>query len=476
MSHATYAVVSMGASSGAGTAASAIFTAAATAGGVIVAGAAVYMVAQKMRSDYSAALTEYQTRSLREAALHAVQNAALVAAQNRAREMALSLTEKALDDPNTAFLLSGLGRLKTRLQGLSDPNDPTPTQGAALLLRDVGELLKQVASGEDAATFDAYEKLAQAVSRLATQAKESTLTSDTQRQRLIELVNEEVELLRADVDASVMAQKRYDQKRAALNERFGEVEQLAANQPKIALQSLALLRDRVRGELREAAQEAKRDAQNAARMRELVGEISASAQAVLRQDLLEAPRREAELLLRKVSSLVAATPVELADLEILATQAHTLLAETEKAIEEKAMAQYLEEQVSQVLGSLGYRVTLAASSGEGEAAEAQKMVAVLDSNVGVQLNIDGTGNLSGEMVAFSESAAEVDARSEERVCDVMDLIFDGLRRKNMVVREKKRHHFKPEGGKVKVVNAVKQDTGAASTTAQPKALEMNIGD
>jgi hypothetical protein len=463
MSGATDAIVyTSTTTAGAG---SAVFAAAAAAGGVLVAGAAVYLAARKMRADYCAALTEYQTRSDREAALFAAQQATRQAAQDRARALSLSLSEKALEDPNTAFLLSGIGRLKNRLGGLGDPNDPTPGNGVAILFRQCEDILERINAGEVTAQLAAYERLSEAVTALATQVR---LAQGKVPAKSVALAHEAIAALREDLNDSLLAERRHEKTRFALLERLVEIERLAENQPGVVLQGLALLRERFRGELHAAAAEAALQAKNALRVRELVGEISAHAQAVLQQEVLQAPRREAELLLKRVSAVVAATPVELTALEALSFEAKDLFEATETAIDEKAMAEYLEDQVSQVLGSLGYRVTMASSG-----TEEKKLVAVLDSGIGVQLNVDGRGGLSGEMVAFSEHTAEVDFYQQERVCDLMDAIFDGLRRKNMVVREKKRKNFKVGSDRVKVVRPVERVENTAIAT-EKKALEMKL--
>lgn len=467
MSGATEAVIyTTMSSAGGASGASALFSTLAATGGVVIAGAAIYLAARQMRSDYCAAFTQYQGRADHEAGIYALQNATFAATQQKAREMSLSLSQEASDDPNTAFFLGGLSRLKGQLQG-DGPQGNGPTSGAAILLQKCDELLSRVASGDATAQFAAYEKLSQAVTQLKAESKARGKT--TSREEIArELVSEQIAALRSDLGDSILAEKRHFETRTALQTRLEEIESLSS-QPLIALQSLGVLRDRVRGEIRLAGENALRETRNAARLRELVGQISAHAQAILRQDVLEAPKTEAEALLKRVSVLVAATPVELAELEILAAQAQSLFQNTEKLLEEAAMAEYLEDQVAQVLGGLGYRVT-SASNGQDDA----KMVAVLDAGLGVQLNIDGKGNLSGEMVAFSAQSSEVNASGQEKVCHLMDDIFDGLRRRNLVVREKKRKNFKAGVDHVPVV----QTASTASETAPAavsKPLEMSLG-
>ncbi|HEX9996907.1 MAG TPA: hypothetical protein VGB45_07180 [Abditibacterium sp.] len=467
MSGATEGVIYIATNGGAAgaSAASSVFSAVAATGGVVIAGAAVYMVARKMRADYGAALGEIQNRANRESVLFATQNAIFEQAQLKAREMSLSLSECAREDPNTAFFLSGIGRLKSQVAGLDDPNGG-PSSGAALLARQCDEILAEVAAGKASAQWTNYETLANRVAKLALELK-----SDSQNERqnaVLQLVRDQIALLRADIGDSLLSRKNHGAARGILLERLEQIETLAATQSATALQSLSVLRERIRSEIRGAGENAAREAQNAVKMRELVGQISAHAQSVLGQAILIAPRVEAEQILKKLSSLVGATPVELSKLEILAFQAKELFESTEKALEEAALATYLEDQVSQVLGGLGYRITSATSGGE------QKMVAVLDGGNGVQLNIDGKGNLSGEMVAFSENFAEVSEAAQEKVCNLMDDVFDGLRRRNLVVREKKRKNFKAGRDRVEVVKTAENSVETMSVAAQ-KPLEMRIG-
>lgn len=467
MSGATEAIVytTMNAgTAGGASAASSLFGAVATTGGVVIAGAAVYMAAKKMRADYQAALGEYNSRSDRESALFASQNAAFACAQQKARELSLSLSEAAREDPNTAFFLGSLGRLKNQIGG---PSGDGPSDSNALIAR-CDELLDLVAAGQASSQWAAFEKLAGKVSQYNSQKKASSPRTSREAMAL-EVVQEQVAVLRAEINDSMLANAKSASTRELLLERLSAIEKVAASQPLTALQSLTLLQGRVRSEMRAAAEKAKRETKNAARMRELVGRISAHAQSVLQQNVLQAPRREAELALKKLSTLVTATPVELSALEALATETEALFNATEKAIEEQAMAAYLEDQVGQVLSGLGYRVTTASNGDDS------KMVAVLDSGLGVRLNIDGTGNLAGEMVAFSESTAQVSDAAQEKVCNLMDDIFDGLRRRNLVVREKKRKNLKVGNDRVEVVKTALSEAEPVAAAAQ-KPLEMRVGN
>lgn len=323
------------------------------------------------------------------------------------------------------------------------------------------------AGTESGAQWSAYENLANRVAKLGADAQKDAKSA--RETVALQLVCDQITLLRADVGDSLLSQKRHSARRELLLKRLDELEGLAATQSLTALQSLSILRDRIRSEIRGAGESAAQEARDAAQMRELVGRISAHAQSVLGQNMLPAPRLEAEKILKRLSGLVGATPIELSKLQMLATEAQTLFETTEEALEEQAMATYLEDQVSQVLGGLGYRLTTATNGAES------KMVAVLDSGVGVQLNIDGRGNLSGEMVAFSESSADVNASAQEKVCNLMDDVFDGLRRRNLVVREKKRKNFKAGADRVEVVQTT-GSTGENSAVIVQKPLEMRVGE
>ena len=466
MSGATGAVVFYGSASSAstGAAASAVFGTVATAGGVLVAGAAVYLAARQMRSDYQSALCDYQSRGTRELADWNERNAGFIAAQNAARQMSLDLAPTAAHDPNVAFLLGALNRMRGRLGDGGDDNPDAPA-GAAELARRIDEMAARVASGNGGDALADYEKLAQSVSA----AMAGRVKGGKDAVALQALLNDELTALENDVKGSILSEARHEKMLAALQERLAEARALGAREPKMAWQALQLLQTRARGEIRRASEGAAKKVEHAARVRELVGLTSAHAQSVLRQTVLPAPRAQAEAMLKSLSALVAATPVELSELEKLAYESKALFEATEEALQDKALAQHLEDQVGQVLAGLGYRVT----SAKGAEADDSKMVAVLDSSIGVQLNIGAGGQLSGEMVAFSEDDADVEIAAQERVCDLMDAIFDGLRRRNMVVREKKRKNFKVNQDRLKVVDVEQVGQG---TTEVAAPMAMRVGE
>ena len=466
MSGCTYAVVSSASTATGGSAASAVFGAAAAAGGVLVAGALIYMAARQMRSDYVAAYADYEGRGARELAGWNERNAVHVAALDAARQMALDLAPCAASDPNAAFALGALARLRGRLGETGDDNPDAPA-GAAQLARHIDDLAARVASGNGGENALAeLEKLSDAVSR----ALAGRVGGGKDRAALQMLFKQELNALEADVNASILSEARHEKTRATLQERLDEARALGEREPKMAWQALQLLQTRTRGEIRRATENAAKQLEHAARVRELVGHTSAHAQSVLKQTVLPAPRAQAEAMLKSLSALVAATPVELGALETLALDAKALFEQTEKALEDRAMAQHLEDQVGQVLAGLGYRVTSARGA---ESESDAKMVAVLDNSLGVQLNIGEGGALSGEMVAFSEDNADVEIAAQERVCDLMDAIFDGLRRRNMVVREKKRKNLKVNQDRLKVVEVEGVETNAPQVAAP---LAMRVGD
>ena len=467
MSGATGAIVYLapGAGAAAGTsAASAVFGAVATAGGVMMAGALVYMAARQMNRDYAAAYADYQSRSLREQADWNERNAGYVAAQEAARTLALELSPDAAHDPNAAFTLGALNRLRGRL---GDPDDPDAPAGAAEMMARLGELAARVASGAEGDALADYEKLAQAVSQML--GRRAAGRKDAAGLRA--LLDEELAALESDARASVLGEAKHQKALEVLVERIREARALGEREPKMAWQALELLRNRARGEIRRAVAAAKTQQQHATRVRELVGLISANAQAVTRQTVLNEPRVQAEVMLKQLSALVAARPVELDELEELSASACALFAATESALEDKALAQHLEDEVSQVLTGLGYRVSSVQNGAEAES----KMVAVLDGSVGVQLNIGAGGQLEGEMVAFSDRDADVEVAAQERVCDLMDAVFDGLRRRNLVVREKKRKNFKAGQDRLKVVE-LEGASGQESAQVAAAPLAMRVGE
>ncbi len=462
MSGATEAVVMMhaGSAGSAGAGGSALFSTMAATGGVVIAGAAIYLVARQMRSDYQSALSQWDERERSEERDRSENRAVFAESMRAAKSLALELSPQSAADPNTAFLLGALSRMRARLGAGDNPDSPRSPHAAALRAQ-CETLIAEVAGQSASAQLSAFEQLNAAVAAyLATRVEERRGTSAD----IAQAVREDVAALEADVKASPLSRGGRSAVFNTILERASQVRELAAREPKMAVQALQLLQERARSEIKRAAQEDATRVKNAARARELAGLISANACAVLNQTVLDAPRAQANEMLKKLSALVSATPVELDSLERLQGQSAALFEQTQSALDERAMQTYLEDQVQQVLTGLGYRVSSATHS--------EQMVAVLDSGTGVQLLIDGKGALEGKMVALSEGAREVSSHEQERVCGLMDAVFDGLRRRNLVVREKKRRNFKAGQETLQVVQLESDRQGDAASEAARRAVSQ----
>jgi len=459
MSGATEAVIMVNASAGGSAGASAFMSAMAATGGVVVAGAAIYLVARQMKSDYYVAVAQWEEREKSEANERDEARVHFAASMRAGQLMAMELSPTSAADPNTAFMLGALSRLRSRLNSTDgDGNGPHSPQSAALRAK-CEAVLQMVAVAGASAQLSEFEHLsAQSAAFLAARQGELRGTNAD----IAALVREEVAALEADVRASPLARGGRSAALKAILERAASVQELAAREPKMALQALQLLQERARGEIKRAAKDDATRLQNAGRARELAASISANARAVLNQTLLETPRKEAGEMLKRLSALVSATPVELSALELLAAQSTALFEQTQTALDERAMQSFLEDQVQQVLSGMGYRVSSAANSRE--------LVAVLDAGTGVQLHIDGKGALEGKMVALSSGAREISSHEQEKVCNLMDAIFDGLRRRNLVVREKKRRNFKAGQETLQVVQLESETQGDVSSEVARRAL------
>lgn len=333
---------------------------------------------------------------------------------------------------------------------------------------ECAQLAQMVATGGMDGSYGRYEKLARRVSAWSVKSAAAIIHSGA-TQHLVIQARTALEEFHHDLGTAMDLGEAHAKALKGLQARALELEALAQAEPAVVLQGLDLLEERLRGELRQLGQKEKAKSELATKMRQLVGTISARAQAVLAQELLPESRERAQALLKQLAVQVAQTPVLLESLETLAREAEELFVQTEEAISEMAVQEHLQDQVSQVLGSLGYRVTMA-SSGEEEA----NLVAVLDSELGLQIKVDGKGQLSSEMVAFSEASSVVDDVAQERVCQLMDEIYAGLRRRNLKVQEKKRRNLKVGRDKVKVVQAKARDQAAPQAATSQKLLEISL--
>ena len=248
-------------------------------------------------------------------------------------------------------------------------------------------------------------------------------------------------------------------RRAELQEHLAEMRALAARQPEVATQGLAQLRRRIERLLQERAERLEARRQSAVQVRDLLSTAMPQLQTVIELSPDEALRERAKALLTRLAEQLAREPLDSAALRAVAAEAEALLAAVRTALQELLLMQAFSEQVAEALLSLGYRV--AQIPGE------EALLAPLDTDIGVQLTVDGKGCLETEMVALSSAAEAVSPAAQEQVCAMVDELVAALRQRNCTVRERARKHFKTDH-RLRVVSPPATEAVLAQTTAAPK--------
>jgi hypothetical protein len=461
-------------------------TGAAVAGGAVMvfgAAAAALLAARHIHTTYQAALSEYNQRLDDEYAEGRQATEAGRLATDGALQLVRKTQVQAAEAADVAFLRAGVKRLQKRVEGWPDVDPHLPGACTALLTdleRDQPNLTE---------LFAAYEALNTRVGAVA-EKQQARLKACLRGEQLVAAqraaVAAEVVVARSQI-GEASTEILADAVRADLNRLLGQVEHLLGTQPVMAEQGLKLLFARISRELTLGAERAahKRSEQErvSKRLRELAGQISARSQAtlsVLDNDELSsymvaktriaALRGAAMTNLERLSKLVSSQlPSDLAPLEKLAHEADALAAKTADELRQIALQTYLESQISEVFTLLGYRVTTV----EEPAAYGSSFVAAFDSQRGVEVRVDGQGNMQSELVALSPAGSEVEEDVQEKVCLLMDDVFELLRARGCGVREKKRRHSKKGGAPLRVVKVRnKTDDHYAPTTAP---IERRLG-
>jgi hypothetical protein len=422
-------------------------------------GKAAYAAARHLEDEYSRALDAFNVRAGAERADNLASSQAHSVAMSSAASLAARTRVNAAENANAAFLKTGVERLLKRIGGLPEAGPELPAQCA--------QLRQALLTGATPEHFSTYERLCEAVGALA--AKRRAVRAGTVD---VADLQAEIALLEGDLASPILSSPGCAALHAELKKQMANVRHLLLHDAKHAEQGLKLLRRQTHRQLAEQAtkQDARRKVQEkqAVLIRELAGNAAARLQAVVAQDVLPEMRVQAEEALRRLSRLLAGDlPDNLAPLQRASAEADELFNNTQHALDEVALAAYLESQVRDVLSEMGYNVTGVAPESQVTADGNHSVIAVLDAGVGVQLQMDGHGNLVSEMVAFSESAAEVDRAAQERVCSLMDEVFEGLRGRQCAVREKKRRNHKPGQHRLRVVKRQKQVEAGATRQAAP---------
>ncbi len=331
----------------------------------------------------------------------------------------------------------------------------------AALLEQCTALLQEIEANPSqvAPAFEKYRLLAaQAAALLAAGSEGTTLKA---------ILAEELTVLRDEILSPVLAEERHTELRAKLLAQCASLEEMIAGQPIVAKQGLALLRERLYRELQQQADAQQRRLSRAEEVRTLVGEALAKLQAVIEQEQPEFSA-QATVLLERFSIALAQQPDDLATLHQLAELADQIFTGYLHFIEAQTVTSYVGDQISDVLLTLGYRVSQIAPENP---AEQRAYVAEVGDDLGLAFRLDGQGQLKTELVALNEQAAGSGQAAQERICTLTDKIFAALRARDCTVRERFRSSLTP-GEKLRVMEATFDEERPAVNQEELKQMSV----
>jgi len=414
----------------------------ATAGvGVYVA----YRMMDQLHKDYQAGLEEYHARAENE-----VKHLAFEAqGEERQRTATRDLLERAavtgLLDANRTFLLHRVTQLLDAV---------APLDNAALLSQ-----CEALRAGIEESS-EPVESQLEALRRLAEAANAAALPTAS-------AFNLQIASLRDEINAPLLDTPETREVRDQLLEQLASLKKVAVRQRIVAQQGLDLLRRRVYREMQAQAEIQQERLRQAEARRLLVGGMSAKLHALVRLSDLPTFVASANLFQQRLAWVLATGGEEEMDnLQALARDTDYLFETCERTLQQHLVTEYVSDQVSDVLSSMGYHVRQVEQE-EGR----QTLVANLDNAVGVEFQVGEEGRLGAEMVALTPETAVVDQESQEKVCGMIDQVIDELKKRQDGVRERFRSTLQP-GEALRVVDAGGEEE-TTGTHAELKKMRID---
>jgi len=281
------------------------------------------------------------------------------------------------------------------------------------------------------------------------------------------MLREEIAVLREEIQSPLLEAPELAETRRQLLEQLDALQAVAVRQRTVARQGLTVLRRRVFREIEAQAQRRQAQAKVAAERRYLVGEIVAKMSAVLRVPDLPDITRQAQELSARLNQVLAGDDDNLIELQTLAQQAGELFAACENALSMQVVSAYIQDEVTDVMLSLGYQVTPIA--GEGDR---RRFLAPVDEEYGIEFQVDGGGRLGTEMVALHSGAAVTDPDAQEKICGIVDQMIEQLKAHHQNVREHFRTSLQP-GEQLRVVETDAEESTTPGAVAAPKEMRID---
>jgi len=409
------------------------------AGFAVTAGAIA--AARKLRSDFECAKVEFEDRCRQD-------EAADIAVANQQALLAMTVSafgasiEAAHVNTTQAFIEKSLGDLIARAQ----------QQGLDEVSHKATELTLQIQTDSTAEVLQAYFALCDQV---------DSVPSVNRNQSAFDALKAEISLF---ASSSAGQEKLH----AQLQEQLAKLEAVGDRSSAVAMQGVENLKARVRREIagraeRDAAEVAERHQKKAA-----VAEAYAMIRAIMQSSDDLSEQSQAEALLNQLgAAFQKGAPPTVSELEALLAKARNLFAKCEKRLEETAAHAYVADSVKDVLLNLGYQVSEVPS--EIATRDPGCMVS-LDGDSGVVVSVAPDGRMLTEMVAFNSNGLDPDEVAEKKVCQVVDLILEGLKKRDIEMQERSRKKLRP-GHRLRMVKKAKAQELTAASQAKARSAE-----
>lgn len=404
-----------------------------------VGGAAygVYAILKQLQQDYQNGLQEFR----RKAALDEQDRRSLADREQDKTDEGLDLVARtrvtSTTDANARFLRHRVEQLQQRHAENTE------------LAEQCARLLEKIAQSPDQfnAHLESYRKLADAAGKRK--------TADS--------LQAEIAALREEIHSTLLDDPEVSETRAQLLAQLDNLATVAVRQRTVASQGLSVLRQRVYREIQALAERKQIQTRIAEERRYLVSEIFAKTRAILR--VPDAPEfaEQAQALMTRLNQALA-RDAELAEIQALAQQAGELFAACENALCLQVTSAYMQEEMTDVLQSLGYRVTRAVGD-----TDENRFVAAVDAAHGIEFSVEGLG-LKTEMVALTPDAINATAEDQEKICSVMDQVVLQMRKRHGNIRERHRTSLK-SGEQLRVVELPAEET--AHGAAAPREMTID---
>jgi hypothetical protein len=386
-----------------------------------------YRMMDQLQKDYKAGLEEFHVRAEAEAEHMALE----LQGEERQRTATTALLESAqvtgILDANRTFLLHRVTQLLDAVAPLDN----------AALLTQCEALRVEIEQSERP-----VESQLEALRRLAEEAGAAVLPT-------VSAFDMQVAVLQEEIKSPLLETPEAREVREELLEGLAKLKQVAVRQRAVAKQGLTLLRQRVYRELQAQAEIQQERLRQAEARRRMAGELSAKLHALSRLTDLPTFAASAHRFLQRLADILATGgEEELENLTALGKDVDYLYDTCERTLRQHVVSDYISDQVSDVLASMGYQVRQVEREEGGE----QTFVANIDNTVAVEFHVGEEGRLGAEMVALNPEAATVDADAQEKVCSVVDQVIDGLKERHEGVRERFRTTLQP-GDALRVVDA-----------------------